>query len=136
METFSQLKNLKRKGKLGKWQRWLQPFSQDYGLASHSTHVVFVNFVYMSGGTYSLKSTPIDRFFEKLHEKYIYSQRFFKILLRWSRRIFLFLMSALSNKLTPYLLDSGNYLIIPFLCIFFSYFVLMSDLGFESWPYV
>ena len=43
----------------------LQPFSQDYGLASHTTHVVCVNFI-RECGTYSLTSTPNDRFFEKL----------------------------------------------------------------------
>ena len=35
-------------------------------LVSHTTYVVCANFLYISGGTYSLKSTPNDRFFEKL----------------------------------------------------------------------
>ena len=35
-------------------------------LVSHTTYVVCVNFLYISGGTYSLKSTPNDRVFEKL----------------------------------------------------------------------
>ena len=35
-------------------------------LVSHTTYVVCVNFLYISGGAYSLKSTPNDRFFEKL----------------------------------------------------------------------
>ena len=39
----------------------LQPFSQDYDLAPHTTHAVCV-ILYMSGGAYSLKSIPNDRF--------------------------------------------------------------------------
>ena len=35
-------------------------------LVSHTTYVVCVLILYLSGGTYSLKSTPNDRFFEKL----------------------------------------------------------------------
>ena len=35
-------------------------------LVSHTTYIVCVNFLYISGGAYSLKSTPNDRFFEKL----------------------------------------------------------------------
>ena len=35
-------------------------------LVSHTTYVVWVNFLYISNGTYSLKSTPNDIFFEKL----------------------------------------------------------------------
>ena len=35
-------------------------------LVSHSTYVVCVLILYISGGTYSLKSTLNDRFFEKL----------------------------------------------------------------------
>ena len=38
----------------------LQRFSQEYGLASHITHVVLI--LYVSGGIYSLTSTPKDRF--------------------------------------------------------------------------
>ena len=30
---------------LFKYQITLEPFSQDYGLASHTTHVVWVNFI-------------------------------------------------------------------------------------------
>ena len=32
--------------------------------------------LYISGGFYSYKSTPKDRFFEKLHGNFIYSQGF------------------------------------------------------------
>ena len=53
----------------------LQPFSQDYDLASHTTHVVYVNFIGNCGGIYNLTSTPCGRFFEKLfHGRFIYSQ--------------------------------------------------------------
>ena len=40
----------------------LQPFSQYYGLASHTTHIVCVLILYMNGGTYSLKSIRNYRF--------------------------------------------------------------------------
>ena len=44
----------------------LQPFSQDYRPSfSHQLCFVCLN-LYISGGTYSLKSIPNDRFFEKL----------------------------------------------------------------------
>ena len=35
-------------------------------LVSHNTYVVCVNFIHKWRGTYSLKSTPNDRFFKKL----------------------------------------------------------------------
>ena len=40
----------------------LQPFSQDYGLASHTTHVVFVNFICERRNHRCLTSTPNVRF--------------------------------------------------------------------------
>ena len=42
----------------------LQHFSQDNGLASHTTYVALV--LYVSSGTYSLMSTPNDRFLKNL----------------------------------------------------------------------
>ena len=46
-------------------------------LVSHTTYVVCVNFLYINGRTYSLKSTPNDRFVEKtFHSNFIYSQSF------------------------------------------------------------
>ena len=46
-------------------------------LVSHTTYVVWVLILYISGGTKSLKSTPNDRFFEKLFMTiFIYSQSF------------------------------------------------------------
>ena len=43
----------------------LQPFSQDYNLASKTTYVMCVNFIHKWRETYSLKSTLNDRFFEE-----------------------------------------------------------------------
>ena len=44
-------------------------------LVLYNTYVVCVHFLYMSGGTYSLKSTPNDGLFEKLFMAvFIYSQ--------------------------------------------------------------
>ena len=40
----------------------LQLFSLDYNQASYNTHVV-VLILYISGGSYSLKSIPNDRFY-------------------------------------------------------------------------
>ena len=40
----------------------LQGFVQDYDLVSHTTYVVGVSILQMSGGTYSLKSTPKGSF--------------------------------------------------------------------------
>ena len=40
----------------------LQAYSPDYDLASHTSYVVCVNFLYISKGRYSLKSTRNDRF--------------------------------------------------------------------------
>ena len=49
----------------------LQLFSQDYW-PSFSHHLCFILIVYISGGTYSLKSIPKDRFFESLREFLIF----------------------------------------------------------------
>ena len=60
-----------------------------------------VSIVYISGGTYSLKSAPNDRFFEKL---------FITILLRVYLRKYNFVYFGLtSNKPTHYLLDYGDF---------------------------
>ena len=92
----------------------LQPFSQDYW-PSFSHH--------LCGGTYSLKSTPNDRFFEKLFmASLIYSQSFCqKSAERGNRRRNTFRISFWclawhsnpgfsSNKPTHYLLDHGHLL--------------------------
>ena len=54
------------------------PLVRIFDLVSHTTYVVCVNFLYISGGTYSLKSTLNDEFFlEKLFiALLIYSQSF------------------------------------------------------------
>ena len=46
--------------------RSLQPFSHDYDLASHTTLIIFVNFIHeliliLYMGLYSLRSIPNDR---------------------------------------------------------------------------
>ena len=56
----------------------LQTFSQDYGLASHTTHVVFVD-LYVSSGTYSLTSTPNDRFLRNFFMAGLFTLRAEKI---------------------------------------------------------
>ena len=65
----------------------IQPFSHDYGLASYITHVHAL-LPYVSGGTYSLTSTPNARFFEKLfHANFFYILWVFvRNLLRGNRR--------------------------------------------------
>ena len=51
----------------------LQPFSQDYGLASHTTHVVCVNFIHQ----WQFNVDSERQIFEKLfHDRFIYSQSF------------------------------------------------------------
>ena len=49
----------------------LQHFNQDYDLASPITALI----LYMSGGTYSLKSTPNDKIFEKLCRAILFTLR-------------------------------------------------------------
>ena len=73
--------------------------------------------LYISGGTYSLKSTPNDRFFEKLFMAILFTLRVFaRNLLSGNRRSNTFRISFwclawnsnpgfLSNKPTHYLLD-------------------------------
>ena len=46
----------------------LQPQSPHYNLAAHTNYVVCVNFMH---GTYSLKSTPKNRFWEAIHGNFI-----------------------------------------------------------------
>ena len=74
-------------------------------IVSHTTYIVGFN---LSGGTYSLKSTPSDRFFERLFVAILFALRVFaRNVLRGSHR--------------------GN--------IFFIFSFLMNILGFEPWPY-
>ena len=54
----------------------LQPFSQDYVLASHTTHVVYA-ILYLSGGTYSLTSTPKDIFLRNFPMASLFTLRVF-----------------------------------------------------------
>ena len=78
--------------------------------------------LYMSGGTYSLKSTTSDRFFEKLFMAIFFTFRVFaRNLLKGSHRRNIFILSFLcltwalnlgltSNKPTHYLLDYGDFI--------------------------
>ena len=78
----------------------LQPFRQDYGLASHTTHVVCVKFLYVSGGTYSLTSTPNDIFLRNFFMVVLFTLRVFaNNLLRGSRRRNIFHISFLTTDL-------------------------------------
>ena len=72
----------------------LQAFSQDYW-TTFLYHLCLVLILYLSRGTYSLKSTPNDRFFEKLfHGNFLFSFRVFASnLLRGSRRRNIFCIS-------------------------------------------
>ena len=54
----------------------LQPFSQDYGLASHITHVVCVNFI-REWRDLQFNVDSEQQIFEKLfHGRFVYSQSF------------------------------------------------------------
>ena len=55
----------------------LQPFSQDYGLASHTTHIVCVNFFICEWRDLQFNADSELQIFEKLfHGRSIYSQSF------------------------------------------------------------
>ena len=94
--------------------------------------------LYISGGTYSLKSTANDRFFEKLFMTIIITVRVFaRNLLRGNRRrnTFRILFWCLacgsypgftSNKPTHYLLDYGDFVFNLVLIGYLEYFILGS----------
>ena len=75
------IKNLKDALKYGHLQQhsWsLQPFSQDYGLASHTTHVVYVSLI-REWRDLQCNVDSERQIFEKLfHGRFIYSQSFCK----------------------------------------------------------
>ena len=71
-------------------------------LISHTAYVVCVNFLYMSCETYSLKSTPKDRFLEKLFMAVLFALRVFV-------RNFDTDLGLTSDKPTHYLLDHGDF---------------------------
>ena len=84
----------------------LQPFSQDYGLASHTTHVFCFNFI-CERRDLSLTLAPNDRFLRNFFMTGLFTLRVFaRNLLSGNRR--------------------RN--------IVFSWFLLMPDLGYEPWP--
>ena len=60
--------------------RSLQPFSQNYNLVSHvSVLMLCVLILYMSTGTYSLKSTPNVRFFRNLSWQFYLLSKFLSV---------------------------------------------------------
>ena len=79
----------------------LQPFSQDYGLVSHTTHVVCVNFIRKCGKVLQFNVDPELQIFEKLfHGRFIFTLRVFpRNLLRESRRRNIFHISFLISDL-------------------------------------
>ena len=99
------------------WSLQLQDYWPTF--SHHLCYVVCV--LYISGGTYSLKSTPNDRFFEKLFMAVLIILRVFaRNLLRGNRRrnTFRILFWCLdwgsnpglpSNKTTLYILDHGDF---------------------------
>ena len=78
-------------------------------LVSHTTYVVCVLILYISGETYSLKSTPNDKFFENLFHGSFYLLSEFLLEFCWEE-------IAVEK--------------------YFSYFVSMSGLGLEPWLFV
>ena len=70
--------------------------------------------LYISGGTYSLKSTPNDRFFEKLFMAILFTQNFClksaerKSLKKYFLYFFFWCLAWVSNKPTHNLLDYGS----------------------------
>ena len=81
-------------------------------LISHTTYVVCVLILYISGGTYSLKSTPYDRFFfEKLFLAFNYSQSFCQKSAerKTPQKYFSYFVGFSSNKPTHCPLDHGDF---------------------------
>ena len=103
----------------------LQPFCQDYGLASHTTYVVCVHFI-RKWRSYSLTSTANARFLRNFFMAGLFTVRVFtRNLPRGNRRrnILFFYISFrcltwdtkpgfTSNKPTHYLLDYGHFFYI------------------------
>ena len=95
----------------------LQPFSQDYNIASHTTYVLWVNFIHEWGNL----QFKVDRFLRSFFMAIWFTLRVFaRTLLRVSRRrnIFVFSVWCLSwdlnssrtfNKPIHHLLDYGDW---------------------------
>ena len=99
----------------------LQSFSQDYGLASHTTHVVYVNFI-RERRDLQFNVDSKRQIFEKLfHGSYIYTQRFCQKSAesKSPKKYFLYYIfddwvgirtqAFASNKPTHYMLDHGDF---------------------------
>ena len=78
----------------------LQLFSQDYGLASHTTYVMSVKFIY-KWGKYSLNSTPNDRYLKSISRQFYLV--FARNLLRGSRwrNLFIFTYQVYQANTLP-----------------------------------
>ena len=77
----------------------LQPFSQDYGLASHTTHVVCVNFI-CEWRDLQFNVYAERQIFEKLFHGMLFTLKVFaRNLLRGSRRSNIFYISFLMTDL-------------------------------------
>ena len=100
----------------------LQSFSQDYGLASHTTHAVNVNFIRERRELQFNVDSEQQIFWDTFHGNFIYSQSFCQKSARGSRRrnIFLYFIfddwpgvrtqAFASNKPTHYVLDHGDFI--------------------------
>ena len=98
-----------------------QPFSQDYGLASHTTHVECVNFIHERWDLQFNVDSEWQIFEKLFHGRFIYSQSFcLKCAERKSpRKYFLYFIfdvssgirtqAFASNKPTYYILDHGDF---------------------------
>ena len=100
----------------------LQPFSQDYGLASHTTHVVWVNFILEWRGLQFDVDSEWQILWENFSSQFMsYSQRFCqksaerKSLKKYFFRISFWCLTGdtnpgfTANKSTHYLLDHGDF---------------------------
>ena len=100
----------------------LQPFSQDYGLTSHTTHVVILNFI-REWRDLQFNVDSKRQIFEKLFFLFLFTLRIFaRNLLRGNPRINIFFFHIMfwylawdtnlgftSNKPTHYLLDCDDF---------------------------
>ena len=96
----------------------LQPFSEDYWAWSLTPLMLCVLILYINGGTYSLKLTSNDRFFEKLFMAILFQRSDFLPEICWNNylRILFWCLAwdsnpgIWSNKPKHYLLDHADLL--------------------------
>ena len=56
---------------------YTQPFSQDYGLASHTPLMLYALILYVTDGTYTLTSTSDDKFLRNFFMAGVFTLRVF-----------------------------------------------------------